>query len=83
MPESPNKSKPNSPREPEDEGTTEAAAYQAENTIEAGDEFDDGYETDTASGASTSISSSVRDFAFENGRRYHKFREGQYQFPVG
>jgi hypothetical protein len=30
---------------------------------------------------STSISSNVRDFAFEHGRRYHKFREGRYQFP--
>jgi len=51
-------------------------------TIEAADvDEDPGYETDSASGASTSISSSVRDFAFENGRRYHKFREGSYQFP--
>jgi hypothetical protein len=82
---SPNEVKsPNSPRSPEEdlEQDTEAAAYQAENTIEAGDEFDDGYESDSASGASTSITSSVRDFSFENGRRYHKFREGQYQFPV-
>jgi hypothetical protein len=44
------------------------------------DDFD-GYATDGASGASTSISSSVRDFAFENNRRYHKFREGSYHFP--
>ena len=59
-------------------------AYQAENTIEAGEsdeKSDAGYETDDASRASTSISSSVRDYAFENGRRYHKFREGAYQFP--
>ena len=28
-----------------------------------------------------SLSESVRDFAFENDRRYHKFREGTYQFP--
>lgn len=50
-------------------------------TIAADDEFDDGYESDSASAASTSMASSVRDYAFENGRRYHKFREGSYQFP--
>ncbi|KAE9379673.1 S-adenosyl-L-methionine-dependent methyltransferase [Stipitochalara longipes BDJ] len=50
--------------------------------IEAGDgDDDDGYHTDEASKASTSLSSGVRDYSFENGRRYHKFREGAYQFP--
>lgn len=79
-----------SPRSPEvgvehEIEDAEVAAHQAENTIEPGDneDFDDGYETDAASGASTSLSSSVRDYTFENGRRYHKFREGHYQFPVG
>ena len=58
-------------------------ADQGGDAIEAGDvdDDDDGYHTDEASKASTSLSSSVRDFAFENGRRYHKFREGAYQFP--
>ncbi|KAI1140752.1 S-adenosyl-L-methionine-dependent methyltransferase [Hypoxylon sp. FL0543] len=42
---------------------------------------DDGYESDTATTASTSVSSSIWDFSFENGRRYHKFREGRYNFP--
>jgi len=42
---------------------------------------DDGYETDSLGSASTSLSSSVRNYAFENGRRYHKFREGTYNFP--
>ncbi|KUJ08667.1 S-adenosyl-L-methionine-dependent methyltransferase [Mollisia scopiformis] len=57
-------------------------AHQAQTTIEAAHDSEDaGYETDAESRASTSISSSVRDFAFENGRRYHKFREGTYQFP--
>ncbi len=23
----------------------------------------------------------MREYTFENGRRYHKFREGQYNFP--
>ena len=42
---------------------------------------DAGYETDGVSQATTSISSSVRDYSFENSRRYHKFQEGRYQFP--
>lgn len=42
---------------------------------------DAGYESDTRTSASTSMASSVRDYAFENGRRYHKFREGRYNFP--
>ncbi|CZR69130.1 uncharacterized protein PAC_19030 [Phialocephala subalpina] len=42
---------------------------------------DAGYETDSVRTASTSLASSVRDYVFENGRRYHKFREGSYNFP--
>jgi len=42
---------------------------------------DTGYESDSLGSASTSLSSGVRDYAFENGRRYHKFREGAYNFP--
>jgi hypothetical protein len=65
-----------------------AAATQAQSTIEI--DFtstaspaptDDGYETDSLGSASTSLLSSVRNYAFENGRRYHKFREGAYNFP--
>lgn len=63
------------------------AAAQAETAIDvdsAGNtesESDAGYDTDSTGSASTSLSSSVRDYAFENGRRYHKFREGTYNFP--
>lgn len=42
---------------------------------------DAGYESDTRSSASSSLASSIRNYAFENGRRYHKFREGRYNFP--
>lgn len=62
----------------------EIVVFQAENTIEAGTDSTDsesGYSTDAASTVSTSISSSVRDFTFENGRRYHRFREGAYALP--
>jgi hypothetical protein len=58
--------------------------HQAETTIEAttdGTFSDPGYETESATNASTSISSSVRDYAFEYGRRYHKYQEGRYLFP--
>ena len=87
------KSSPTSPkRSPPPSATTEQSifqqaeadivAHQAETIIEAGNDSDDaGYETDAESRVSTSISSSVRDYAFEHGRRYHKFREGRYQFP--
>lgn len=47
------------------------------------DEFDgdDGYESDSAPSVSTSMSSSALNYEFENGRRYHSFREGRYYFP--
>jgi hypothetical protein len=65
--------------DPED---AEAVAQQAGSTIEVGIESGDpGYESDWASRASTSISSSVRDYSFEHGRRYHKYHEGKYLFP--
>ncbi|KAG4433674.1 hypothetical protein IFR05_010842 [Cadophora sp. M221] len=69
------------------EADTRAAVEQAQAEIEIDNGSDTasvsdaGYETDSMYSASTSISSSVRDFAFENGRRYHKFREGSYNFP--
>ncbi|KAF2237966.1 S-adenosyl-L-methionine-dependent methyltransferase, partial [Viridothelium virens] len=61
---------------------------QAQTTIEPGSEDsasssgdDAGYASDDYSSTSTSLSSSVRDYAFENGRRYHKFRQGHYALP--
>ncbi|KAJ4315587.1 hypothetical protein N0V84_008297 [Fusarium piperis] len=42
---------------------------------------DAGYESDSVTSASTSVGSSVRDYMYENGRRYHSFREGAYNFP--
>jgi hypothetical protein len=60
------------------------AVQQAQDEIEI--DFSDtvtdpGYETDSLGSPSTSISSSVRNYMFENGRRYHRFREGAYNFP--
>jgi hypothetical protein len=66
----------------------QAVEHQAATTIEVAsdntidDTIDDpGYETASVTGAETSISSSVRDYAFEHGRRYHKYQEGRYLFP--
>jgi SAM-dependent methyltransferase len=43
---------------------------------------DDGYATEPeGTFASTSLSSTVRDYVFENNRRYHKYREGAYLLP--
>lgn len=77
-----------SPSDGRNDAQDRAAAHEAETTIEAdpalgrpAEDEDEAYGSDTSSRASTSISSSVRDFTFENNRRYHKFREGRYHFP--
>ncbi|KAK8153883.1 S-adenosyl-L-methionine-dependent methyltransferase [Phyllosticta citrichinensis] len=60
------------------------AFEQAEDGIEANDytsEEDPGYESDAASATSASLASEARTFIYENGRRYHGFREGSYSFP--
>jgi hypothetical protein len=65
----------------------DAAVAQAQGQIDidsgadAQSVSDAGYESDTLGTASTSLSSRVRDYTFENGRRYHRFREGMYNFP--
>jgi len=63
----------------------QAAATQAEagSIIVDRDELrnDAGYESDNATSASTSLAESMRDYIYENGRRYHRFREGRYNFP--
>jgi hypothetical protein len=75
--------------------STELAAQELENAVafqQAQDHIDPelsdstsvsdaGYETDSIGTSTTSLNSSVRDYIFENGRRYHKFREGAYNFP--
>lgn len=42
---------------------------------------DAGYESNASTTGSTSITPSIWDHSFENGRRYHKFHEGAYHFP--
>ncbi|KAH9203451.1 S-adenosyl-L-methionine-dependent methyltransferase [Leptodontidium sp. 2 PMI_412] len=62
----------------------EQAVQQTETSTDADSDVgmsDAGYETDSIGTASTSLASSARAYALENGRRYHKFREGSYHFP--
>ncbi len=89
----PGRTKSPKDKSPKDQASRAAesheAALEAQTTIaadpelegEGTDEDDEGYDTDGASRGSTSISSSVRDYTFENNRRYHKFQEGRYHFP--
>ncbi|OHW97588.1 methyltransferase domain-containing protein [Colletotrichum incanum] len=69
------------------EATTQAESSIVADSDELASIFDEtdpsdaGYGSDSATNASTSIESSVRDYMYENGRRYHRFREGQYNFP--
>ncbi|PNY25090.1 Phosphoethanolamine N-methyltransferase 1 [Tolypocladium capitatum] len=74
----------------EQEAMARDALSQAEESIVADsldgrrmmdDESDGGYDSDGFASASTSAESSVRDYLYENGRRYHRFREGSYNFP--
>ncbi|KAK1997562.1 methyltransferase domain-containing protein [Colletotrichum falcatum] len=72
----------------------EGAPLAAANTVEAdtddsaspprADEtWDEGFDGSSAGNhsASTSLSSSVRDYVFENSRRYHRYMEGRYLMP--
>ncbi|KAK1990842.1 methyltransferase domain-containing protein [Colletotrichum falcatum] len=63
------------------EGSIEADNDELASIFEEASLSDGGYGTDSATNASTSMDSSVRDYLYENGRRYHRFREGQYNFP--
>ncbi|KAK1985018.1 TAM domain methyltransferase [Colletotrichum cereale] len=47
------------------------------------EQLEHGYEStsEASSNASTSLASSVRDYEFENRRRYHKYKEGKYHYP--
>lgn len=83
---SPVGSPPKSPQAAAPGAVSPAADQAPEATIEASDapaDEEDGYSTasDTSSNATASLSSSVRDFNFENKRRYHKYKEGRYAFP--
>ncbi|KAL1976120.1 hypothetical protein VTN31DRAFT_2402 [Thermomyces dupontii] len=68
---------------------TEPSAREQTTTINnapANVEVDTSYENDSSYGDelssySASLTSSVLDYRHENGRRYHKFRDGSYLLP--
>ncbi|PGG97220.1 hypothetical protein AJ80_09725 [Polytolypa hystricis UAMH7299] len=50
--------------------------------MQTSDESDRGYDSESfLSDASTSLASSIFNYKYENGRRYHAFREGEYLLP--
>ena len=54
--------------------TTELLNYSAD--------VDSAYGGDSMIGDdTTSLRSYITDYVYENGRRYHRFREGRYNFP--
>lgn len=73
-------------QEAEDEEAAEqagAGAIVADDDADAMsfETMDAGYESDTATTLSTSVTPSIWNHSFENGRRYHRYREGAYHFP--
>lgn len=56
--------------------TSSAASTNGENSSV----FDEDYYSDT-SGHTASLLSDVKDYCYENGRRYHSYREGHYVLP--
>jgi inner membrane protein involved in colicin E2 resistance len=65
-----------------DNDASASVITQASTTIEPDEGFDDqNYDNERLENASTSLTSTMRDYEFENGRRYHKFQEGRYAFP--
>ncbi|OLN85772.1 hypothetical protein CCHL11_07789 [Colletotrichum chlorophyti] len=58
------------------------ATTQAESSIVAdGDELHSIFDETPPSDAGYESDSLTNDYMYENGRRYHRFREGQYNFP--
>jgi hypothetical protein len=72
---------PRSPRSPAAHQTQYSIEAEAETGPQTADSGDDGFDLESHYAASTSLSSSVRDYVFENNRRYHKFKEGRYLIP--
>jgi hypothetical protein len=67
-------------------GDAPVSSFGGEQQIEADDHGDNASEADSALGddvasSSASLTSSVLNYTYENGRRYHAFREGNYVLP--
>ncbi|KAF5615166.1 methyltransferase [Fusarium tjaetaba] len=70
-----------SPADDEDQQPEEHAPLQVDEDEIAGDDADSTYGSDRGSVYTASATSSIYDYQYENGRRYHAFREGQYVLP--
>ncbi|KAK2738966.1 methyltransferase domain-containing protein [Colletotrichum kahawae] len=57
------------------------AAHQTSAGPKRTDDHDSAYGSDAGSGYTSSITSSIFHYQYENGRRYHAYREGQYVLP--
>ncbi|KAJ5801497.1 uncharacterized protein N7518_003565 [Penicillium psychrosexuale] len=66
-----------SPDDNDDNGDTSSAASTNGDSDSV---FDDG-ESDNTSSYTASLLSDVKNYAYENGRRYHSYREGHYVLP--
>ncbi|KAK2745740.1 hypothetical protein FQN55_006061 [Onygenales sp. PD_40] len=58
-----------------------AADYPIANIEVDNDETDSSYGEDELSRYTTSVTSSVYEYRFKDGRRYHSYQAGNYQFP--
>lgn len=68
------------PRTPGSGNTNAARPVAADTALDAGNEADESLSEDL-SVLTQSVRSSVYDYKFENGRRYHAFKEGMYFLP--
>ncbi|CAG8908866.1 unnamed protein product [Penicillium egyptiacum] len=66
-----------SPDNNNDDGDTSSAASTTDDSDSV---FDDGQSENTSS-YTASLLSDVKNYAYENGRRYHSYREGHYVLP--
>ncbi|KIW19019.1 hypothetical protein PV08_03309 [Exophiala spinifera] len=55
--------------------------HQHGEPIEPDSQSDEGYDTATIGSDMTSLKSSVMNYQFENGRRYHGYQAGKYMLP--
>jgi len=59
----------------------EAADSPAEDRVEVDEDEEDSTYGDEVSSSSTSLRSSIMKYEWKNGRRYHSYRSGTYNFP--
>ena len=70
----------NEPIDPTSNPQNQPALQVDENLEDESDERDSAYNSGTAS-TSASLGSSITNYQYENGRRYHAYREGEYYMP--